>query len=469
MSEDTSKDKVKKWKDKHRNSQNENRRLRRRVQELIVSRDGWRSKYKLSRLGSKSSRDYLSGTRARGHGYSLLIVELCIRISQYGGSSLRSCQHSLQCLLLVMGLGLNCPSHVSIRNWVLKHGYHRWWLMQDVEEVCGDWVLIMDESVTVGAERLLLVLGLDLSKWKFDRPPCVEDVEVLHMEIGVQWKGEQIGAVLEQAGKSRQVVQVLSDCGSNLLKASEISGFLHIPDCSHALARVLERHLARDDHFKTFCHLAGQLRQHWTTSEYAKWRPPKLRGKSRFMNVFPLVKWAEKVLSQELILPEQVLRKTEWLRHNNNFIGTMSTLRSTVNGILKLLKTQGASTQALERAKQMIKDGPCPILQSVNDDIKRYLEKLAGKLTVGNPRLLCCSDIIETVFGKFKCRINPQAQTKITDLALIIPHFCGKTSAQQVKAALENISNQQVKTWKKEQAKNNMQKVKNGTNNCPHF
>lgn len=445
------KDKFNKWKAKHRQSQVEKDRLRRRMKELEFSRDGWRRKYKSLRCGLLKGGVAVCGARAKGHGYSLFMVELCVRICQYGGSSLRGCQHSLKCILLVLGLDLSCPSHVSVRNWVLKHGYYGWMKKTSQVDCAGEWALIVDESVTVGAQRLLLVLGLDLSKWKFERPPCVEDVEVLHMEARSQWKGEEVGAVLAQVGKSRQVVEVLSDRGPNLLKASYISGYLHVSDCSHVLAAILERHLAAREDFKALCHLAGELRRYWTTSRYAKWRPPKIRGKSRFLNIMPLVKWGQKMLQQEQSLPAEVFQKTEWLRHNRAFVEALNTLRDIARKLFGLLKTRGASAESLQKAKTLLGENNNEIVQLVIADIKHYLKKLSSALGHRITPLLCCSDIIETVFGKFKCRANLDAHTGISDLALIIPHFCGKTSATQVKAALENVQTKQIKNWKEQQ------------------
>lgn len=450
MPKGRSKDKVNKWKAKHRQSQSENSRLRRRIKELKASRDGWRRKYNSVRRDLEDGFR-VSDARARGHGYRLFLVELCIRMCQYGGMSLRDCRHSLGCVLLVLGLHLRCPSHVSIRNWVLKHGYYGWMKKTSQADCAGEWALIVDESVTIGAERLLLVLGLDLSKWNFERPPCVENVEVLHLEARSQWKGEAVEAVLKQVGKSHTVVQVLSDRGPNLLKASSLSGYLHISDCGHVLAAILERHLAEHEDFKAFCHLVGELRRHWTTSQWAKWRPPKLRGKSRFLNVLPLVKWGQKVLDQDKLLPAEVFQKTEWLRHNSTFVESLNDLRNMASNLFGLLKTKGASAESIQKANALLPQSQYPIVQIVVADMRQYLEKLGSVCSDQTRPLLCCSDIIETVFGKFKCRTNPNAQPGISDLALIIPHFCGKTSATQIKAALENVQTKQVKNWKEQQ------------------
>ncbi len=352
---------------------------------------------------------------------------------------------------------------------MLKHGYHRWSSRAGPVDVRAPWALIVDESVGVGAERLLAVLGVDLSKWAFDRPLCLGDVSVLHLEVRSQWKGEDVGAVLGQAGKGLRVAQVLSDCGSNLLKASELCGHVHVPDCSHALAAILERHLAPREDFRALVHLAGELRRHWTTSQYARWRPPKVRGKSRFMNVFPLVKWAEKMLEKEAGLPPKVLQDTGWLRQNRAFVEALGALRHTASGILSLLKTRGASARSLEEAEGALEEGQADILQAINADIRAYLKKLGAKLDGETRTFLCCSDIIETLFGKFKCRLSPHANSGITNLALIIPHFCGTTSRAQVKDALENVRNQQVQNWKKEQANSNHNDPQNGGKKYPHF
>ncbi len=348
MSEDKSEAKANNWKKKAKERQKETAKLRKRLNEVTASRDNWKKKHR----SLKDSIAKSGGPKPRGHHYPMLVVELCVKLCRYGGMSLRCCEHCLRCVSTALGLG--APSHVSIRNWLLKYGYYLLQGRGGAPPSGGRWALIVDESVAIGTERLLVVLGLEIGGWEFKRPPALEDVQVLHLEVRGEWKGEAVGEVLKGAISGRQVVQGTSDAGRNLLNAFELCGLRHLPDCSHAFAAILERHLGNEEQFKELGTLNGQLRQYWATSQYAKWMPPKHRGKSRFMNVFPVVKWAENILEKEPGLPPAVRQKAGWLFEHREFLRDLGCLRQMVKQLLSMLKRQGACTRSLGAAQVFV-------------------------------------------------------------------------------------------------------------------
>ena len=446
MSEDKSEAKSNPWKEKAKLRQKENASLRKRLKEVAASRDGWKKKHQSLR----HDMGKICGAKPRGHHFPMLVVELCVKLCRYGGMSLRCCEHCLMCVSTALGLGV--PSHVSIRNWLLKYGYYLLLGRGGAPPSGGRWALIVDESVTIGTERLLVVLGLEIGGWGFKRPPALEDVQVLHLEVRGEWKGEAVGEVLKGVISGRQVVQGTSDAGRNLLNAFELCGVVHLPDCSHAFAAILERHLGNEEQFKELGTLNGQLRQYWATSQYAKWMPPKHRGKSRFMNVFPVVRWTEKILAQESVLPPTVRQKAGWLFEHREFLQDLSHLRKMVTQVLSVLKQQGACTGSLQTAQLFLSktmEGASTRVRSIGKKIEEYLQQLRSRITDDESAYLCCSDIIESLFGKFKYALNPANPSEITERALIIPYFCGSLDAKDVKLALENVTNEQVKNWRK--------------------
>jgi hypothetical protein len=447
MSKDKSEVTAQKWKTKSKLQSRELARHRKRLQEVCRSRDMWKQKYMLARRGLPGDTNLGDCSKARGHSYSLYLVELCFRLYRYGGMSFRCCEHCLRCLYGKLGLGFRYPSHVSIRNWVLKQGRYSWGKMGEAVSCPGQWALIVDESITIGTERLLVVLGLELSQWKFDRAVTLEDVRILHLESRSAWKGDAVGEVLRQCSAGLEVVQGVSDAGRNLLSAFELCSYAHLPDCSHAVAAILERHLSKDAMFHQMNSLLGELRQQWATSQYAKWIPPKQRGKSRFLNVFLVVKWAQKILQKEAELPAVVRQKTQWLFENRGFVEQFIALEKMVGGMLTTLKQNGACAKSLDKAQTFISHNASPPFDHICEGLRHYVDKLKEKTKENKTPWLCCSDIIETLFGMFKYRINPNLG--ITDLALILPLFCGRLGTQEIKEALENVKCDQIKDWKK--------------------
>lgn len=112
MSKGQTKDSENNWKLKAVSRSKENAKLRKRIKELIKSRDLWKGKYQTLKkryIGSS----VLVGEKALKHQYSLVIVTLIVELYKYGGMSLRSCRHSLYCMFLCLGLKCRIPSHSS--------------------------------------------------------------------------------------------------------------------------------------------------------------------------------------------------------------------------------------------------------------------------------------------------------------------------------------------------------------------
>ena len=83
------------------------------------------------------------------------------------------------------------------------------------------------------------------------------------------------------------------------------------------------------------------------------------------------------------------------------------------------------------------------------ENIKVYLENLDTKNKDLNEEfLLCSSDIIESYFGKFKTKINPNSRSGLTEFIFTIATF-GKTfSIEETQNALESIKCKQLKLEK---------------------
>ncbi len=63
-------------------------------------------------------------------------------------------------------LSVSCPTHVTISNWVKKVGCYQ---VLSTKPKSDDWVIIIDESIQIGAEKLLLILGVRESEMDFNK------------------------------------------------------------------------------------------------------------------------------------------------------------------------------------------------------------------------------------------------------------------------------------------------------------
>ena len=58
------------------------------------------------------------------------------------------------------------------------------------------------------------------------------------------------------------------------------------------------------------------------------------------------------------------------------------------------------------------------------------------------------SDIIESLFGKFKHTIEKSPQNDMNHSVLIIPLLCGKINGQRLNEALASVPQKELKIWK---------------------
>lgn len=445
MSEGQLKDRSKNWKDKAIARRQANERLNKRIKELEQSRALWKDKYKnvQSRL-QKSS--VLSSEKASRHQYSLSIVVLMIELYKYGGMSLRSCRHSLCCMFLCMGLNSRVPSHNSIRNWLCKCGVYR---VEGSSDKSGEYVIYIDESITFGSEKILLILGIAKEQIHFEHSLTHEDMEVLYVGVNKEWKSEAIAEILQKVTKDKAVLYAVSDEGRNLMKAYKTLNYSHLKDCTHKLANFLKRIFGQEEVFLSFRKLIGKLRQAWNLSKSkSQYMPPSMRGKLRFANIFPCVNWAKKMLAKWEELEEQIQEQLCFLKDNSAFIQSLIEVELIFKIVCDKLKNEGfGKTQ-----KQEILDAIIPLKLSHKANIfmnncKEYLEQLSiQQIDLEQEKLLCTSDIIESYLGKFKTKINPNSRSGLTEFIFTIATFGKSFSIPEAKLALEKITCEQLKS-----------------------
>ena len=69
----------------------------------------------------------------------------------------------------------------------------------------------MDESLILGGERILLILGISSDKIPLDGSVSHTGVEVLHVPSEKEWKAEPIITILTKIGNKGGVSYVVSD------------------------------------------------------------------------------------------------------------------------------------------------------------------------------------------------------------------------------------------------------------------
>jgi len=313
--------------------------------------------------------------------------------------------------------------------------------------------LIVDESIRLGREKQLLILAIP---WKKEKEGALkfEDTQVLHLEGSISWNGEKIAKVIasliEQHGF--EVKHLLSDEDGKLKKASRLSDLVHLPDISHAVGTCLRRSFEKEENYKAFTSLVASYQRKIVNQEISYLHPPKQRSKARFMNQSGIVKWSSKMLSRFDKLDKKGKEFFSELPVHQEVIKELEDCLSVAKSISLCFKNKGLSAKTLAIAQQITKNEEEEqglfgvFLTNLNGYLTQYQQvlKRLGKSTID-----VCSEIIESLFGKYKSKAHSHPLTGLTKLNLEVPLYCltNEELVQQIPLALEQISMNQLEQW----------------------
>ena len=88
-----------------------------------------------------------------------------------------------------------------------------------------------------------------------------------------------------------------------------------------------------------------------------------------------------------------------------------------------------------------------------------FIEGLALLKKLDLPRIICTSDIIESMFGKYKGRVR-KGSLSVTDDCLNIANFTEGFSRIETKKAMEEVKIVDIIKWRKENCKDSLRAKK---------
>ena len=360
----------------------------------------------------------------------------------------------LEIFSICLEMELSIPSHSSGMLWVKKVGYH---CLNQPKTRADDWVLILDESIGIGQEKLLVILGIRASLIDFTRPLCIQDMEPIIIKSNKKWTGESISNELENCkALIGSVLYATTDGGRTLKKALRLSGIHHVYDVTHAIAIMLEKLYEKDVTFIELTTRMGQMRRDLCNTQHAHIIPPNQRTKSRFLNIDVLTCWGMKVLAalKKENLTNQEKQLLQWVGNMEPFIQEMNQIIEIIEQASILLKHNGLNKSTKKKCLQIIKKcRKTPKHEKFKALFTDYINTNSTIVPLrkkGTETLLCTSDIIETSFGKYKNELSKNPMNGITDLALIIPAFTSNLNNDQIKKAIDSCTCKMLKKWKTE-------------------
>lgn len=443
--------------------------------------DFWRTRYYATDIGStkiglfpSSDRNFrkkkvVNGTTLAGYGFNGSIIWLSIVLYK-SGLSLRCVCAVLVFMRDFLGVHFKIPSYGTVRIWVQKQGLHL--LRRGYESVKSDlerWVLIIDESYSLGKSRLLVVLAVRLSVLRSGQSLSMADVVPVVIRSRSDWKSPQVVLALEEAQLSLggKVAYVVCDGGTNLVSACKQVGLCQVPDWSHYGANLLERCYGEDPDLKVFTEKVGAFKKKRKQSEFSHYSPPTLSVKMRFMNYIPVLNWVTIMQDNFKDIPILIQPELQFLIDSEVFIAHMKDLFYKTQQIGELLKTKGicpTTKEKIDKVKNdLIKKYPnnsivadfgagidsyfgitIPIYEQYIKD--QPITEIA-RHTFSYKAIVASSDIIESTFSKLKHRALKDPKRGFSAISLIIPLFCYKITVSDVTDAMKSISIKTLMDW----------------------
>ena len=349
-------------------------------------------------------------------------------------------------------LGRN-PSHTTVRTWLAKAGLDA--LRHKSRSLGEAYGIIMDASISVNDQQMLLALKVPADHT--GKALTHADEEVVGMAVSETWPAAKVKEFCEEIAEEqgRKPEYYLTDNGKNLRKAIELLELPHHRDISHTLAVYLKQVYEKDEEFVAFKNLVGNTK-HLALTRFAYLMPAKQRSMARFMNMYPIVDWAKKVLYNYHKMTADERFYYSFVPRNASLVEELDEVMTTYADIMKICKKEGFSAANVARCKKLLAQRlpsgseRSRRLRAMIDD---YLDTESKILTGEHPSHNISSDIIESDFGIFKDSMPANKTNGFTESILYIPLRPKMSSLENVerldiKAVMERRTVKEVKTWK---------------------
>lgn len=352
--------------------------------------------------------------------------------------------------------------HDTVRNWLLRLGYH---LLHRPIPRRDDWVIFLDHTMVLGSCRCLLVLGTSLSRWQANPGALAySQMQVLMVEVVTTSNGvvvcDQLRRLIQRIGVP---VQIVSDHGTDLTKGIELlsesyPGVVDTYDVSHKLACLLKSELESDTRWQEFLTRAARARAFLQQAAGGVPRPPALRTKARYQNLGPLVAWGLEILAlDDPRLGDRLgqqrattaAQARQWFDQKLGWVKEFADDLSSWRGLLSLIEqTQrqiregglhSASASQLRRGLAAIDGRGRQFAQQVCEFITIQCRRVPqGQRYVG------CSEVIESIFGKYKSYLERSPSPSLGANALLFPLMVTGITPDLVAEALRTVKHRMI-------------------------
>jgi hypothetical protein len=417
---------------------------------------------KKNRCGTLKSHE-----KAKNYSYSASFIQWALFLLISGAISIRGVANVMK--INSIFVDLPTPSHTVVSEWYKKIGFYIYNLEKD-KNIKRAWII--DFSVEFGEAKLMMIIGINIEKIETLKKNKrfkigYQDVEILHKATLKSTTYDKVLQELEKTAEKCGLPQfIVSDQGNDLLKGIKIfiennPGIQHLNDISHKLSNILKAELEKDPKWHDFSQTATNIKQKLKLSNIAEICPPKFRQKVRFLGVGKPIKWAMLMLNLNISCfdPKQKMNFQKYIKEplerlRKEIVQWNEYVRF-INAVEIELKhkglTRGDKKNKIKSSSQILSE---LLLNQIKpkklkfyNQVIKFIEEQETKLLPGQT-MICSSDIIESLFGKWKSMSHEDSMVGITDLILMLPLFTVNLTEELVLKALEGTSMKEINEWK---------------------
>jgi hypothetical protein len=387
------------------------------------------------------------------------VISLFLRCVQ-AGISLRGTSRVLALLVDAFGLPFDVPHWTTGRLWCQRFGLAQ---RNAPKERAEDWAWLIDHSVQIGTQKVLVILGLRLR----DLPPpgqCLthDRMQLIALEPMESSTRQDVADRLEAAARSTCVPRAIVDdhgvdlTGGVALFQADHPETVEIYDIKHKAACLLKARLEEDPRWQAFNTWTGRVRCAIQQTELAALVPPGVRLKARFMNLGPQLDWAEMILAVVDHRPEAVLKQTTPARLEEK-LGEVRQYRAElarwrqwqdlVDEAVAWVGAFGLSSDSTPELHRLLEPGRlAPEVRCLAEDLIAFVEGQSRQARPGE-RLPGSTEVLESCFGKYKALEKGQSRGGFTGLLASFGAFLTRATTEAVEQAMRAVPTQEVWDW----------------------
>ena len=296
------------------------------------------------------------------------------------------------------------------------------------------------------------------------------DVRVAYIGYDTSWTAAKvekaITATVEESGL--KVAYMVSDEASTLKCAAKIANIPHLPDISHLLGTCLRKTYEKNEAYKNLLSLLSSYKSKGVNQDLTALLPPTQRIKARFMNQKAIVTWANTLLSKYDTLNEKEKVFFKDLSLHQPIIKSLSSCLMVAEFVGLNYKKQGICLESNQVMSDylanivLVDEQQKMFINFLIKYVKDYIEKLTAIYEKSgleiDKQLICslnpCTDILESMFGKYKNAVssNPLVGVPTTCLELPLCYMDVQQLTAQIIPSIEEVFVADISAWKQGQS-----------------